>query len=178
MENQQKDIQQLWIMVEKIRFCMLTHFDKNGDLYAYPLTTQNKIFDYTHNIYFFISQNSSLYQGLTNNPVVNISYSNISDDQYISLSGKARFLDDLSLKRELWTSMVQLWFPNGVEDPCLTLLAVKVNRAEYWNGKESKIVQLCKMASSAITGHLPKNPAEHKKIDWTPPSTDKSKNSS
>jgi hypothetical protein len=61
--------------------------------------------------------------------------------------------------------MAKAWFPQGVNDPNLGLLAVHIVDAEYWDVTDSKMVQLLKMATSAVTGKPPTHMAEHKKLD-------------
>jgi general stress protein 26 len=61
--------------------------------------------------------------------------------------------------------MAKAWFPNGPADPNTGLLAVHIEEAEYWDVDDSKMVQLLKMAKAALTGGVPKNLGEHKKVD-------------
>ena len=59
--------------------------------------------------------------------------------------------------------MAKAWFPAGVTDSDLALLQVRISHAEYWDVKESKMVQLAKMAKAAITGERPAL-GEHKEV--------------
>ena len=60
--------------------------------------------------------------------------------------------------------MAEAWFPGGVDDPDLALVCVKINHANYWDVKESKIVQLYQMAKAVITGKPPTEMGEQAKI--------------
>jgi general stress protein 26 len=93
-----------------------------------------------------------------------VSYADPGDDSYVSLSGQARFLDEPARKEALWSSMAKAWFPGGPTDPDLALLAVRIRHAEYWDVKESKMVQLFKMAKAAVTGEPPRQLGEHKEL--------------
>lgn len=154
----------LWKLIKDIRFGMLTHRTSSGMLHSHPLTTQNRAVDEKGELYFFISKAGELYERLLTDGEVNVSYADPGQDSYVSLSGQARFVEDLAAKQALWSPMAQAWFPGGVTDPDLALLAVRIRHAEYWDVKESKMVQLFKMAKAAITGEQPRSMGEHKEL--------------
>lgn len=158
------DHQALWALIKDIKFGMLTHSHANGMLHSHPLTTQNKTHDEGAHLYFFISRNSELAQRVQQDGNVNVSYADPGTDRYVSLSGKAAIVQDQARKEALWSPTDKAWFAGGVTDPDLALLEVAISHAEYWNVKESKMVQLFKMARAAITGEAPKNPGEHKEL--------------
>lgn len=55
------------------------------------------------------------------------------EDRFLSLSGRARIESDVTLARKLWTPSMGVWFPEGEEDPHLTLIRVNPEIAEYWD---------------------------------------------
>lgn len=154
----------LWKLIKDIRFGMLTHRHGNGMLHAHPLTTQNKSSDRGSVLYFFISRQSELAQRLQQDGTVNVSYADPGADSYVSLSGQAGVVDDMAKKEALWSPMAKAWFPGGPTDPDLALLQVSIDHAEYWDVKESKMVQLAKMAKAALTGEPPRDLGEHKEL--------------
>lgn len=154
----------LWKLIKDIRFGMLSHRGASGELHSHPLTTQNKDLDEQAQLYFFVPNDGELAQRLRAENRVNLSYADPGGDSYVSISGTAGFIDDLQKKKELWSPMAKSWFPNGVEDPNLALLAVRINHAEYWDIEDSKLTQLFKMARSAITGNPPSDLGEHKEL--------------
>lgn len=155
----------LWELVKEIRFGMLTHRTSKGMLHAHPLTTLNSHLTEKPQLFFFIPKDGELYEGLLTDGEVNVSYSNTDDDSYVSVSGQARFTDDMEQKKELWTPAAAAWFPKGVEDPNLALLVVRVRHAEYWDIKDSKMVQLFKVAKSILTGDPLEQMGEHKTLE-------------
>lgn len=164
--NKDKSAQEtLWDLIKDIRFGMLTHRTASGMLHAHPLTTQSKVLDAHFELHFFISRQGELYGALQTDGQVNLSYADPKSDSYVSLSGQARFSDDQALKESLWSPMAKTWFPQGVNDPDLALLLVRAQHAEYWDVKESKMVQLFKMAKAAITGNPPTGLGEHREMN-------------
>lgn len=154
----------LWELIKDIRFGMLTHRTSGGMLHAHPLTTQNRGMDEHSELYFFIPKQGELYERLQTDGSVNVSYADPGADSYVSLSGQARFSEDQSKKKALWSPMAKAWFPDGPTDPNLALLVVKLQHAEYWDVDESKMVQLFKMVKAAITGNPPTDMGEHKEL--------------
>lgn len=154
----------LWKLIKDIRFGMLTHRAESGELHAHPLTTQNKDMDEQAQLYFFIPRNGELYARLLRDGQVNVSYADPGRDSYVSLSGSAGFIEDMARKEALWSPMAKAWFPEGVTDPNLALLSIRIGHAEYWDVKENKMLQLFKMAAAAISGKPPTHLGEHKEL--------------
>ena len=164
MPNNTTAHETLWKLIKDIRFGMLTHSTATGMLHAHPLTTLNRSVDAQADLFFFIPKTGELYERLLTDGEVNVSYADPGQDSYVSLSGQARFVDDLAQKEALWSPAAQAWFPGGHTDPELALLAVRSRHAEYWDVDESKMVQLFKMAKAAITGQPPRELGEHKEL--------------
>jgi len=163
--DQDNDREALFERIKDIRFGMLTHRGDNGILHAHPLTTLNKEIEQQGQLYFFIPRGQELHQRLQADSQTNVSYANPEEDCYVSISGNATFIEDKKRKEELWTPMAKAWFPEGPEDPNLVLLAVQIRHAEYWDVKESKMTQLFKMATAALTGERPKGLGEHREVE-------------
>lgn len=159
------DEKTLWTLIKDIKFGMLTHTHADGHLHSTPLTTQNKANDDGTALYFFISRKSEIAACIAKNSNVNIAYAHPGDDRYVSVSGTALIVEDQIKKDYLFTSFAKAWFPGGATDADLALLQVNIGHAEYWDVKESKMMQLAKMAKAAITGELPEKLGEHKEMN-------------
>ena len=145
----------LWKLVKDIKFAMFTTRHGNGHLHSRPMTTQNKSIGADESLWFFMSRKSDPVDDLTSEPIVNLAYADPSSDTYVSVSGTAATVDDAGKKQELWNKMAEAWFPGGPADPDLALVQVKIVHAGYWDVKESKVVQIYKMAKAAVTGNPP-----------------------
>jgi general stress protein 26 len=87
--------------------------------------------------------------------------------RFLSLSGTARVETDMQLARELWRPTMKLWFPQGAEDPQLTLILVEPQYAEYWDRAGLRRLEFLWEAGKALVrGDLPdEEPAErHAKL--------------
>lgn len=154
----------LWELIKDIRFGMLTHRHTDGTLHSHPLTTQNRSLKPGEPLYFFVSRKTEVGQRLRADGNVCLSYADLKEDRWISVSGQATISEDMDTKKKLFNALAKAWFPGGAEDPDLELVEVRIVNAEYWDIKESKVTQLLKMASAAVTGNKPEM-GEHRELN-------------
>ena len=147
--------QHLWPLIKDIKFAMFTTtHHANGHLHSRPMTTLNKTMS-DDKLWFFMSVKSGAAHELAQQPQVNISYADPSNDIYVSVSGLAQVVDDMAQRKALWTKFAQAWFPGGIDDPDLALVRVMVSHAHYWNVSENKLTQLFVMAKAVFNGKKP-----------------------
>ena len=154
----------LWDLIKDIRFAMFTTRHGNGHLHSRPMTTQNSSLDEDANLWFFMSLKGDPVADLLADSTVNVVYADPGADSYVSVSGNAAVVEDMAKKEQLWSKLAQAWFPGGAADPDLALVCVKITHANYWDVKESKLVQLYQMAKAAITGRPPTDLGEHAEV--------------
>jgi general stress protein 26 len=154
----------LWELIKDIKFGMLTHRHTDGTLHSHPLTTQNRSLKPGEPLYFFVSRKTEVGQRLRADGNVCLSYANLKEDQWISVSGHATISEDMDTKKKLFNALAKAWFPGGAEDPDLELIEVRIVNAEFWDVKESKVTQLLKMATAAVTGKKPEM-GEHREMN-------------
>jgi general stress protein 26 len=138
-------------MVEDIRIAMMTTVDENKNLVSRPMACMQMDADGT--LWFFTQKSSPRVGQIEHhNTNVNLSFANVPDADYVSISGTLEELYDRAMIDELWSDFAKPWFPKGKDDPELTLLKVRTQLAEYWDSNDSRIVRLFEMARAAIMG--------------------------
>lgn len=153
LDNNQ--LEKLRDMIEDIRIAMMTTVDEQGNLVSRPMAALQV--DANGTIWFFTKRSSPKVDQIDNNENhVNLSFADVSDAIYVSVSGTAQELDDRAKVDELWNPQAKAWFPDGKEDPDLILLKVHIDMAEYWNASDSTMVRIIQQAASVITGNPPK----------------------
>jgi len=160
----EKERRLLWELIEDIKFAMFTTHHPNGHLHSRPMTTQNSKLDENSSLWFFMSRRSDAVADLAGDSSVNVVYADPGADSYVSVSGNAIVVDDLAKKEALWSKLSEAWFPGGPSDPDLALVEVRINHANYWDVKSSKLVQLFAMAKAAVTGKPPTDIGEHGEV--------------
>ncbi|HSC66925.1 MAG TPA: pyridoxamine 5'-phosphate oxidase family protein [Cellvibrio sp.] len=150
--------------IDPIQFCMMTTRSADHNLLSRPMTHQ--AIDEDGTLWFFTSDDSQVAEDLYRDSAANISFSNPSDNLYVSLSGDAVLIKDAQKAKQLWNPMVKAWFPTGPQDPRLTLIKFSTYSAEYWDSDTNKMLHLFAMAKEVITGHHPKPKSEHVKLHF------------
>jgi general stress protein 26 len=153
--HEAQDTEHLWKLIKDMRFGMFTTRHENGHLHSRPMTTQNRRDDTDDSLWFFMSRSSEPFADLQREPQVNVGYADPGSDSYVSVSGVAEPVEDPQQRKALWSTVNEAWFPNGPDDPDVALVRVRITHADYWDVKQSKVVQLFKMAKAAVTGQPP-----------------------
>lgn len=149
MARQQSDYQKLAELIKDIRVAMLTSVEPDGTLHTRPLATLNT--DVDEELWFFTKIASAKVDEIERDMRVSVSYSDTENDTYVVVSGTAQVMRDAAKTKELWTPMARAWFPEGLDDPELALLRVRIHRAEYWTSP-GKSAYLFGVAKAALTG--------------------------
>lgn len=140
--------------MEDIRIAMMTTIDEHNRLVSRPMAVLQV--DDNGDIWFFTKKSSPKVEQIDQNDrQVNLSFADVDDASYVSVSGTAQELEDRAKIEELWNVQAKAWFPEGKEDPELALLKVHIDMAEYWSASDSKMVRLFQQATAAITGNPP-----------------------
>lgn len=124
-------IRKLAKLIGEIRIAMLTTETENGALRSRPILTQKTHFD--GDLWFITRLDSAKVQEIRQHRQVNLSYVRLHDNTYVSVSGTAELVNDRKKAEELWDPSYQNWLPQGLEDPNLALIRIRVERAEYWD---------------------------------------------
>lgn len=160
MENH--DFKSIVCKIQDVKVGMFTTMCKDNQLRSRPMTTCEVEEDGF--LWFFTSINSKLIDDLIEQDNVNISYTDISKNLFISIKGQAILVRSKTKIKELWNPLAKAWFPNGVEDPDLVLVRIQVTEAEIWDSGSSKIVILAKILKAIITGEEYKDENGHQVI--------------
>jgi len=73
----------------------------------------------------------------------------------VAVSGRASVVEDQQKLKELWFEGLRVWFPKGPEDPEFTMLAVDVEKADYWAEPASLVTYAFAYVKTRLTGTSP-----------------------
>jgi general stress protein 26 len=151
--TREEGIAKLRGLMKDIKICMLTSLDSEGRLHSRPMTLQEVTFDGI--LWFFAGIKTGVSGEIAHRPHVSVCFSDPHDRQFVSASGQARLIQDPVKKESLWKPTYKVWFPGGVSDPDLVLLAVDLESAEYWDSSNGLVTALF----AAITAPVSEKPA-------------------
>jgi general stress protein 26 len=92
-------------------------------------------------LWFFTLVNSHKVVEIEHHQQVNISFSAPNQQRYVSILGTAQLTRDRNQLQGKWQHKLQTWFPEGINEPNLALLKVKVNKVDYWESSSSSSPQ-------------------------------------
>jgi general stress protein 26 len=159
--ERRETIVRLGDMIRGINVAMLTTVEDDGSLRSRPMATQDTEFDGV--LWFFTKLTSAKTHEILHDQHVNLSYADVDNERYVSVSGRATVIQDPDKAEELWLPVHKAWFPKGLDDPELALIRVQVDKAEYWDPPSSTMVQVIGLARALATGKA-YNPDDHEKL--------------
>lgn len=148
-------------LLKGVRTVMLTTVDENGRLTARPMAVQDTEFD--GNLWLIAGKDSEKVREIHADAHVGVV--SMARDTWLSIDGTAELVDDRARIHEFWNPFVQAWFPDGPDDPNVTLIKVVGQTAEYWDASGSRVATGLKMLRSAVTGNPPTDVGDNETLD-------------
>jgi len=116
------------------------------------------------NLWFLTSKLTSLVPDIENDARVNVSFSG-EQQGFVSVSGRARIINDRAKLEELWNPAFVTWFPGGINDPNLSLLSIEAESAESWKTLHGAFTVLFGIIKAIATGEPARPATDHVKLD-------------
>jgi len=148
--TQQQAIEKFQDLVKHEPICLFTTSLTQIPLRTRPMSVQ-KVCD-QGNFWFISSSESDKNDEISNDPNVQLFFSNTSNYEFLTVNGKASITRDRAKIDELWNDIAKAWFPEGKDDPRVTIIKVTPEEGFYWDTKDGKLVSMIKILASAATG--------------------------
>lgn len=136
-------------LVDDIKICMFIT-NNNDNNHTRPMATIQTDEDGT--LWFFTDVRSVKVEEVGKDNAVHLVYAHPGKESYLDVWGSAQVITDKQQIKDKWSPIVKAWFPDGVDDPNLSLLKVKPSSSYYWDSETGKMIAFMKIAASAITG--------------------------
>ncbi|MQA35357.1 pyridoxamine 5'-phosphate oxidase family protein [Modestobacter roseus] len=157
------DRQHIADLVSKAKVAMLTTMTPEGRHVSRPMALQEAEFD--GDLWFFASADSAKVHQIEAAPAVNVSFSDTGDHSWTSIAGTAHVVSDRAKAEQLYTKVLQAWFPQGLDTPGLTLIRVEAESAEYWEGPSSTASYVLQTLRAAVTRDADRDPVRNDTVD-------------
>lgn len=141
-------LETLQAMIRDIGVAMLTTCARDGRYVSRPVATLPAPFD--GSLWFFCSASSHKAAEIRAHPQVNLAYASPERNSYASVSGLASVRRDRRRIEALWSETQRVWFPGGPDDRDLSLIRVRVETAEYWDGPASIAGKALRFVAAAV----------------------------
>ena len=153
-------LQNLWALIEEMKTAMFTTRRADGHLVSRPMATQKRASG--ADLWFVTSRDSHKLEELRNDPHVNLAYYKDRTREWVSVSGKARIVEDRAKIRELYEPDWRAWFgdeggeQDGTpDDRRMVLIGVDVEMAMFLEINKPQPVVLFELVKGMITGKAP-----------------------
>ena len=140
-------------LVKQARFAMFGTYDANGNNHSRPMAAVSH--EHGDELWFFCRSDSRKVREIGADPRVTIDYCDDSNQNYVSVLGRATVIEDRAKAKELWMEPLRTWFPEGTDDPHVRLIRVDMETAEYWDSPSSLIVHGFGYLKAVATGEPP-----------------------
>lgn len=148
--NHEEAIKKLKELVDEINICLFcTNLKIDDGATCRPMGAQ-KVCD-QGNIWFFSEANSDKNREIKQDKHVQLFFSHPGKSSYLVVNGEAEIIIDRKKTEELWTPIVKIWFPDGKEDPNISIIKVKPTNAYYWDTDGNRMINFFKMIASIAT---------------------------
>ncbi len=146
----QEGLEKIGELIRDIRICMMTTAAADGSFDSRPMATQKGEFNGT--VWFLTRGESGKVHEIKDDDHIALLYSDADNSKYVAAKGRASVSKDRAKIHELWNSMYKAWFPEGEDDPAITVLRVEVTEADFWEASSSRLVRGAKYLAAAVTG--------------------------
>lgn len=145
-----RSIRQLRRLLRRMPVGMLTTQTLDGTSHSRPMLVHE--IDEAGWLWFVTDRHSRKACELSQNPHVTIAFQSKRGDRYVSVQGTAIVVRDDVKLQELWNPTMRAWFPRGRRDPEIALVAVRVERAEYWLVPPTRLSRVFATTKALFTG--------------------------
>lgn len=121
----------------------------DGRFDARPMSTQKV--DDAGNIWFLSDKRTDKNKDIKADADVQLLYGK-GPEAFMLVRGKASLSDDKSKIAELWNPIAKVWFPDGQDDPNVSVICVTPGDGYYWDTKHGSLVSFAKMMVGLATG--------------------------
>jgi len=131
---------------------LVTRASGGAALHMRPMGLQGDLSVFGGTLWFFTDDRSPKVQEIQRDSTVSLVFQSEETSRYLQLDGTAAVVSDRGKMRELFTPVTRTWFPDGLDDPHLTLIRFDVDRGEFWDSPGGMLQVLAAFTSAVVTG--------------------------
>jgi len=130
---------------------MVTHSEA-GELHVRPMALLGEPNKFEGSLWFFAASDSGKLREMSADST-SLVFQSDRDSAYLYLTGQAEQVQDRAKMKELYTPIVRTWFPDGLDDPRLTLIRFDAAKGHFWDSPGGMIQVLAAFTKSVVTGN-------------------------
>jgi general stress protein 26 len=131
---------------------LITHPIEGTDPHARPMGLVGDPTTFGGALWFFSDDRSRKVEEIARRPRASLVLQSDDASRYLHFVGHAAVVEDRVRMRELYTPLLRTWFPDGLDDPHLTLIRFDAERAEFWDSPGGMLQVLAAFTKAVVTG--------------------------
>jgi general stress protein 26 len=154
-------------VLRKFDTAILATISSQGQIHARPMAIFQ--IDGNGDVIFITDEQTAKVQEIEKNPSATVICQN-GWSSTVTVIGRAVLFHDPARLRENWKKTFEAWFPNGPDDPRITLVRVEGEQGEFWDNSGFKSLRYMYQATKAVvTGSRPEidRKDQHGKVTLT-----------
>jgi general stress protein 26 len=124
-------------LIKDIEVAMLVTVTAEGGLRSRPMMTLS--LEEQGELRFITTDETGAVEDLNEEKAVNVCYADHENSRYVSVSGQATISRDHGQLEELWNPAFERFVPQGLDDPHLVMLRVRIEYAELWDPQSGRM---------------------------------------
>jgi general stress protein 26 len=148
MKETGQGAERVWKLMDEIGTCMLASLE-HGVIRGRPMSARPR--EGENAIYFLTSARGDKDDEIAADDAVSLMF--VGADQYLTVTGHARVLNDRSLIRALWTNTDAIWWTDA-EAPDIRAIEVTPVDAQFWQGPKGVFGAAATLVA-AMSGGMP-----------------------
>jgi class 3 adenylate cyclase/general stress protein 26 len=127
--------------VNAVTTCLAITIDGNGDANARAINTSKLTDELT--VRFMTDRRTRKCGEIARTGRMTLVYFHEAGGAYVTLIGRAKIIDDVTVKQAIWQPDSFQWHPGGPNDPNVVLVEFAAERIETWNtpGESSRMIR-------------------------------------
>ena len=138
-------------LLDHFRSAMLTTVVQD-QLHTRPMGLLGEASEFNGSLYFFTRDDSPNVRDLERGAAASLIFQCDKESAYMQLSGHAAEYRDKAKMQELFTPLIGTWFPDGLNDPHLTLIRFDAEAGHFWESPGGMIQVLAAFTRTRLTG--------------------------
>ena len=123
-------------LMRDLDFCMFTTHASRGGFHARPMSNNGEV-EFDGDVWFFSAADSRKVREIESDPTVHLSYVDLEDWRFVSMTGRARIVRDTGKKNALWMEELEQWFDEGPDSDAIVLIKVTPSLVSYWTRNDA-----------------------------------------
>ena len=104
-------------------------------------------------LWFITDRRSQKVRDISEGAETTLIFQNDQRGAYAHMRGRATIVEDRQKLKELYTPVQRTWFPDGPDDPDMTLIRFDVQDADYWDGHHNTARKVVAFLTAVVTGN-------------------------